>query len=167
MAFAAEEVEDGTGKTGAIVYEQAATVAAWLTRRGYPKFAALAESAQEAILIKATAAGEKAIRPRFVGYPIVEYQALLWPAAGAPDWRDFELRSDQVPDSHKEGVRLICEEMASGRYDSTASSVGVKRERHNGKELEYRDNGKGSGFPELFPDIYDVLKRSLPRTISG
>lgn len=166
MAFDAEEVEDGTGKPDAIVYEQAATAAAWLARRGYTRFSTKTESEQEAIMINATQIGEEAIRPRFVGFPIADQQALLWPAHGAPDWRDAEVNPGAVPDSQKEGVRLICEKLADGSYESTLSSAGIRRERHNGKELEYQMQGRGASFAELFPEIFSVLRKSLPRSIT-
>lgn len=89
MAFTPDEIEDGTGKSTALVYsttgDPVAECLAYLTREGRPAFYALGAAtingvpAREIHVLRAVRYVEERARRRIKGLPTVRGQALLMP----------------------------------------------------------------------------------------
>lgn len=159
MAFAAGEVEDGTGLSTAIVYEAVAPAVTWLDRRGYTALGLLASDAlKEKAMIMATAAAEKALRPRFGGQPIKVAQSLLFPARGAyrQDYRLID--EDEVPIRYLEAIRLLANSSAQGKLMvNGAASGGVRRDWARGTGTEYFDGFNPASFSANHPQEWGLL----------
>lgn len=150
MAFDPAEIEDGTGKAGALVYEEPDTVAAWLTRRlgEASAFAAADEDEQIAALLRATETAEAEVARVFAGVPLSAGQGLLFPALGAygaagiliSSGSNVEDAQPALPVRYLEGIRLLAEEAAAGRLMRFAGGpAGIKSESSKRGSITYRD----------------------------
>lgn len=79
MAFELEEIEDGTAKATALVYAPTSDAVTYLTRRGRPRFVALAEDLQDVHFLRGTEYVEVFARPYIRGLIVLRDQGLLWP----------------------------------------------------------------------------------------
>ena len=159
MAFAAGEVEDGTGLSTAIVYEAVAPAATWLDRRGYTALGLLAtDLLKEKAMILATAAAEKALRPKFGGQPIQAAQSLLFPARGAyrQDYRLID--EDDLPIRYLEAIRLLADKSAQGKLMVNGSANGgIRRDWARGTGTEYFDGFNPTSFSANHPQEWAML----------
>ena len=162
MAFSAAEVEDGTGKSTATVYEQNATVATWLTARGLTAFAGKTDSEQQAIMRYVTAVAEDQARGSFRGGVTSDDQALLWPAVGAYGQRGGLYDAGTVPETWKAGLRLLYEEHASGSFLPSADTVGIKSEHDEGGGREFRDGARLDRISTAHPVAWARIRAALP-----
>lgn len=165
MTLTADQIEDGTGKPTAIVYEDLATVAAWLTIRGLTVFAGKAEADQIAALVTATSAAEDEVRLRLRCSPITDDQGLLFPASGAYSASGDLFAEDARPRTYLEGIRLLAEEAAAGRLVLTPPApAGIKEERSRQGGIVYRDNAGGiSALAAHHPEAHKKIASVIPR----
>lgn len=111
MAFGATEVEDGTGLSTALVYEQAAAAATWLTHaaRGLTVFDALSAGNQDISLLNSTRFAEDLIRHRVDGVVLTKAQALTFPRVGCTDRLGRSFDSDETPPDLLAMIRHLAE----------------------------------------------------------
>lgn len=165
MPLTADQIEDGTGKPTAVVYEDLATVAAWLTLRGLTVFAGKAEADQIAALVRATSAAEDEVRLRLRGTAITDDQGLLFPASGAYSAAGDLFAEDARPRTYLEGIRLLAEESAAGRLVLTAPApAGIKEERSRQGAIVYGDGAGGvSALAAHHPEAHKKIVSVIPR----
>lgn len=162
MPFPDDEVEDGTGKSTATVYEQNAVTAAWLTARGLTVFAGKTDTEQQQTMRYVTAVAEDQARKYFRGGTVSDDQALLWPAIAAYGQRGGLYDADTVPETWKAGLRLLYEEHADGTFLASASAAGIKREWDEGGGREFRDGFSSAVIATAHPAAWSRLRAALP-----
>lgn len=168
MPFAADEVEDGTGKATALVYEQNAAVAAYLERRlAVSSFADAAEEAQQRHQIKATEEVELTLRPYLRSLPLTQGQRLLFPARGAYDssgrYLDDDPWSQFLAGPLVEAIRLLSEEVAKGTFKQYAGGPPVVSESSMRGSITYRSGVDPNHLATSHPDIWRLVARMRPR----
>lgn len=173
-ALTAAEIESAapnawTGKPSALVYESEGDVSAWLVKRGLTAYSARPEDDKAADLVVVTETVEAEIATRIKGVPVTpgrlgERQGLLFPAAGAYDSSGELVPSDSAPLGLLEGIRLLAEEKAAGRFLKGQRSPGIKRQKHREvMELEYFEGVDGSSIATLHPDAWRRIAKAFPR----
>lgn len=162
MPFDDDEVEDGTGKATATVYEQNAVTAAWLTARGFVAFDGKTDTEQQQTMRYVTAVAEDQARKYFRGGTVSDDQALLWPAIGAYGQRGELYDADTVPETWKAGLRLLYEERAAGTFLVGADAAGIKREWDEGGGREFRDSSSPAAIATAHPAAWNRLRAALP-----
>lgn len=166
MTLKALEIESATpnewtGKLTSLVYETEAQVADWLARRGHLKFEAADD--EEEILIRATERSEDEIRDLFRGASVTRDQGLLYPALGAYDSRGRLLKSDTAPAEYLEGIRLLCEVMATpGAFMPNIDASGIAAETTKRGSITYRLSADPASLAFNHPDIWKRLKVAVP-----
>lgn len=163
-AFTAAEVEDGTGKTTALVWEQPTTTATWLSDRGKTSFSAAADAAQKTAALRATEEiSDELLRLGFNGAPIVDGQTLLYPAYGAYRQDGRTIDSDTIPRELLEAYRLAAEEIAAGTWlPSSAQPTNLRRIKKAGAEAEFFATSSPGSISLDHPEIARRL-----RTVAG
>lgn len=157
----ADEIEGGTGRPGAVVYESPVVGISWLVRRGKNAFAGLDDAAMEAAAINAVEAAHDALllygfdSPKT--YPV---QALAFPASGAYAFDGRLFAPDEIPTDLLEGIRLIEEEIAAGTWMPTAGQGPIKRMEADGSEVEYFSSP--DTLEAQHPAIAGKLRRCVP-----
>lgn len=161
------EIEDGTGKATAEVYDTTDAAAAWLVKRNPASaFAALDGPGRESSLLQATELAERHVRLRFRGKPRTygpPRQALLFPASGAygSDMRLFE--TDELPQLYRHGIFLLAEEFAGGTAMKLASAAPVASETGKRMAVSYRAGHDLSSIAANHPEAWALLRTALPR----
>lgn len=161
-AFTTAEVEDGTGKSTALVFEQPATSITWLTDRAKTEFSTASDDAQQSAALRATEElGDMLQVQGFAGAPVVLDQALDWPALGAYGRDGTVFDSDEIPDRYLEAYRLTLEEVTADTW-LNGEAPGIKRFRSpSGSEVEYFGAQSGAGLA-THPEISRRLQAVLP-----
>lgn len=157
------EIEDGTGKSGAVVYEAPATGITWLNTRGKTSFSGASDPLQEQHAVEAVEeAQDILVEWGFEAPPSVSTQSLLFPARGAYGSRNELFDPDELPTALLEAIRLIEEEKAAGTWMAASSSATrvIKARSAPGASVEYRDGAVGALEYE-HPAIYRRLRRCL------
>ncbi len=128
--FSADEVEDGTAKAGALVYENVATITAadgWLDSRQYPSLIGGTEATQKAAMLKATDKVESALSGFLNAVPTSSAQGRLLPLAGAYNYQGDLMPLNTIPTAFLEGWRLACEKEHAGTLTTQGAALaGVK-----------------------------------------
>lgn len=142
MAFTAAEVEDGTGKSTALVYEQASAAAAWLTHaaRGRASFNAASAGDQDKALLAATRLVEDWIRHRVDGVALVKDQALTFPRVGSTSRQGRVWLSDETPSPLLNAIRLMAEEEAGTGIVRHHTDADVEASSAPGASVKYRSH---------------------------
>lgn len=162
MAFAIEEIEDGYGLPGALVYEATEDAVAWLVRRGYTALSGLDEEAQDRALLRATEAAELAVRKRLRGVPSVADQGLLFPASGAYNASGRLMLEAELPRLYIEGIRLLAESVADGTFMAAGPSTGIKEEGSRHSRIVYRDSVDFTTLATQHPEAWDRISSVIP-----
>jgi len=163
FAFSTTEVEDGTGKTTSLVFEQPEDSIAWLNRRSKTAFSAALDSDQESAALRATEElGDQLNSLGFSGTRTVLDQALDWPAIGAYARTGETFDSDQIPAIYLEAYRLTAEEIAAGTWLESESGTGAKRIEADDVEIEYSSGLSAASLAANHPEIFRRLKAVLP-----
>ncbi len=172
FAFATAEIEDGTGKTGAVVYEDTVTVIAALASLGKTSLAGgttTANGTQETAMRNGTAYAEAAFEPYFRGAPSNPGetgatnggQGLLWPAQGALSARGIEWQADVVPLEYLRFVRHVIEEEHAGTLRPAAGrDVTIEEVTGPGRSVRFRN-----AVPDIaatHPHLWREAQRALP-----
>ena len=158
------EIEDGTGKAGAVVYESPATGIAWLNTRGKTSFSAAVDDLQEQHAVEAVEeAQDILVEWGFEAPPTVSTQALLFPSRGAYGWRNRLFDTDELPTPLLEAVRLIQEEKAAGTWMPGAGGGGdaIASMKKAGASVVFR-KGATADIESQHPSIARRLRRCLP-----
>lgn len=156
-AFATAEVEDGTGKAGALVFEQPATTATWLSDRSKTSFSGAADAAQHAAALRATEELlDELQRIGFTGQRKLSTQRLPLPALGAYRQDGETIDSDEIPREFLEAYRLAVEEIAAGTWLTSSGNGNLKRVRKAGAEAEWF--APGASIEAEHPEIYRRLR---------
>lgn len=168
MAFTAEEIEAAspgawTGKAGALIYRDPATVAAFLSRRGKTAFSGSNADDQEVALIRATEAAENAISGRVRGIRLNPGQRLLFPGEGYYDHQGRLLDTNEAPEQYLDGIAYLAEEIRAGTYLLHAAPRGISSERTRTGGVEYRQGSDPSSLAENHPEIWNLLRSAIPR----
>lgn len=163
FVFDIEEVEDGTGKTTALVFEQPAASITWLNRRGKTAFSSASDSDQQTAALRATEElGDQLRTPLFRGTRTVFNQALDWPSTGAYASTGETFDFDEIPTSYLEAYRLTLEEVEAGTWMNNESGAGIKRIEADDVEIEYSSGLSAIGLATNHPEIHRRLKAVLP-----
>lgn len=173
MAFLAEEVESAapnawTGKPTALVYQLPSEIATWLVRRGYAVFAAAEAADQEAILLRVTEVAEDVVREWFRGRAIQAGQRLLFPARGAYDGAGNLVEQDTAPSGYLEGIALMCELDAAGKFLPSAADpmlAAIAEEGSRRGRIVYRGNVDPAALSTQHPEVWRKLRQAIPRFI--
>ena len=163
--FTSTEVEDGTGLTTAVVYEQPATGAAWLVARGKTAFNAASDANQKVYALRAVEELEDVgLQLGFEGAPITDGQGLIWPAQGAYMQAGWLVDPDTVPSEWLEAIRLAEEEMTAGTWMPLAepAAAAIASESADGASTTYRQNIDPASLRVNHPAIHRRLRRCLP-----
>lgn len=156
--FSTAEVEDGTGKSGALVFEQPTATASWLSDRGKTSFSGAADASQQAAALKATEElTDQLMHLGFKGRKLLSTQALIFPSEGAYRQDNELILSGTIPDEFLEAYRLAAEECAADTWMPSRSAAGIKREDVDGNETEYM--GDSTGIDVNHPEIFARLRR--------
>ena len=172
-AFATAEIEDGTGKSTALVYEDTSATIAYLDDRnggsGTSVLSTKTADQQKSAMINGTDAAENAIRPYFRGLPRTDDQNLLFPSDGAigsqrgTSQKVFD--TDETPSTYLEGVRELVELSADGKLWPTSSPdrAMIKSTSRRGHRVEFRDASVAGDLASLHPGVFRRLRTALPR----
>ena len=112
--FDPTEIEDGTGKSTALVFEQTTDTATWLTDRGFPSLAAGDDPSSEAAMLNGTRKVLASLVPFWRGCRRLEDQALLLPSRGAYRKDRRLIKADDIPEDFLEGWRIAVEKQHAG-----------------------------------------------------
>ncbi len=135
MPLAAAQIEDGTGKTTALVYGSEADCEAYLAMRGRTGYASLSGNIgsvekKTVHLIRGTEYVEAYAAQRVLGSRATQSQRLLFPRAGVVV-DGVTLPSGEVPEAWKNATFEAAELSARGEalYDVVDADRAVKRKR--------------------------------------
>lgn len=155
------EIEDGTGKSGAVVYEAPATGITWLNTRGKTSFSSTSDANMERYAVEAVEAiQDLMIQLGFEAPPTVNTQSLLFPARGAYRWDRRMYDPNEIPVHLNEAIRLTEEEMAAGTWMQAQDVGPVKRIEEGGLDVEWFNDV--TTLESLHPNIYRRLRRVVP-----
>lgn len=162
-SFATAEVEDGTGKSTALVYEQPATGITWLNSRGKTSFSAASDALQEQYAQEAVEECEDAIRGLMNGSgPIDPDQALIFPSRGAYSLRGLVFDEDELPAKLNEAIRLAEEEKAAGTWRPGLGAAGIEAESSARGSIEYYEGAQTGEIESDHPDVWRRLRAVAP-----
>ena len=170
MAFSADEIEDGSGKPGAIVYsstgDPVAEAELILARLGKTVFTALTGSIgtvpkKEVHLVLGTRYVEYLAQGRAQGRPSVEGQGLLQPRRG--QYVDgYQVLWEQVPGRWIRACAIAAELSAAGKllHAVVETERNVKREVIGPIETEYTEAGKQEAerYAEVLAELEPLLE---------
>ena len=138
------EVEDGTGKASAVSYASEAEATAYFAARGVDAWADVGDAtAQEASLVRATAALDSWLRGRWLGVKKTQAQALAWPRTDVVDEEGFEVLDTIVPVQVKQAtyeIALVEVQGTSFIQQSVNSSNMVSSETVGPISVAYRND---------------------------
>lgn len=138
FTFDPTEIEDGTGKSTALVFEQPDDTATWLTDRGFPSFAAGNEASSKAASLNGTRKVLAAMVPFWRGQRRNDDQALLLPSRGAYRKDRSLIKTDSIPEDFLEGVRIAIEKQHAGTLYSGVNGQEVASESSARGSISYR-----------------------------
>jgi hypothetical protein len=158
-------VEDGTVIEGANSYVAIADVTAYASAIGNTAWAAAAEAAQEAAILRAMRYIEGNYEHRWKGLRRNRDQALTWPRADVFDQEGYDVRADHIPQLLKDAVcEAALREIASANSlnpdlsrGDLADSVSVSA----GPVSQSRSFRSDTPLYKLFPQIENKLKRYI------
>lgn len=157
------EIEDGTGKSTAVVYEAPATGITWLNTRGKTSFSAASAALQEQYAVEAVEeAQDLLVELGFEAPPTIPTQALIFPSRGASRWDGRLYDTDEIPVHLLEAIRLIEEEKAAGTWMDAADLVGVVDIEEGGASESLSSTIDLSSLEANHPAIYRRLRRCMP-----
>jgi hypothetical protein len=166
VAFAPEEIEDGYGVPGALVYEQTEDAVDWLVRRGFTALRDLEEEEdRDAALLRATEAAEGAVRELLRGTPVTVDQGLLFPASGAYDSTGRLMLEDELPRFYLEGIRRLAEHVAAGTFMKAKAAgppIGIEEEGSRQGRIKYRDGVDFSKLSTNHPEEWRLISSVVP-----
>lgn len=144
MAFLAAEVEDGTGLSTALVYEQAAAAVTWLAHaaRGLTALSGASTANQDKAMLKATQVFEEWMDGKLDGERVAATQALLFPRAGCTDRRGTTFLTTETPPAALKCIRLLAEEEISttGGIVRVVDDASIQSARSHGKSAVFRSS---------------------------
>lgn len=157
----AAEIEDGTGKSAAVVYEAPATGITWLNTRGKTSFSTASDALQEQHAVEAVEEiQDMLVQMGFEAPPTVATQSLLFPARGSHGSRGQLFDPDEIPVRLLEAIRLAEEHKAAGTWMPHAADGDIKKAAADGASVEFRTSA--AALSANHPDIYRRLRRCLP-----
>lgn len=157
---AAALVEDGTGKSTAVVFEQPSTGITWLNSRGKTSFSGATDAQQEQYAQEAVEdLSDIFIDLGFEAPPTQADQALIWPAVGAYRWDGRMWDTDELPAPFLEAVRLTQEEKAAGTWLPSGDTSGIKSDSKDGRTIVYRQNAHT--LEANHPEIHRRLRKCM------
>lgn len=156
------EIEDGTGKSGAVVYEAPATGITWLNTRGKTSFSGATDANMERYAVEAVEAVQDILLQwGFESPPTVTTQSLLFPARGAYRWDSRLFDQDEIPTHLNEAIRLTEEEMAAGTWFPADEVGDVEEIQEGGVTVKYSESS-ASSLQAAHPEVARRLRRCLP-----
>jgi hypothetical protein len=166
--FATAEVEDGTGLSTALVYEQNAAVVSYLNLRlAASTFSAASDAEQKRALLNATEVAEREMRRRVRCFPVTEGQRLIFPAMGAYNSSGRLMDDDSwatfMAGPYVEGIRLLAEAAASGKLLQFAGGPPVSSESSSRGSVSYRGGVDLNSIAASHPDAWSLISRMIPR----
>ena len=157
----AAEIEDGTGKAAAVVYEAPATGITWLNTRGKTSFSGASDALQEQYAVEAVEEiQDMLVIMGFEAPPTVATQSLLFPARGAHDSRGQLFDPDELPVPLLEAIRLAEEKKAAGTWMPHAADGDIKEASADHASVKFRTSS--TALSANHPEIYRRLRRCLP-----
>lgn len=159
--FDPTEIEDGTGKATALVFEQPDDTAAWLTARGFPSFAAGNEATSQAASLNATRKVLAALGPFWRGCRRNDDQALLLPSRGAYRKDRRLIKADEIPEEFLEGVRVATEKEHAGTLYGGAANPDLKVDDVEGVRLEYFGTSSRRAIVDD-AEVWNLISRVCP-----
>lgn len=166
MAFAAAEVEDGTGKATALVYEQASAATAWLTHaaRGLTALSSASATAQDEAMLAATNAVESWLSDRPLdGRRTVAAQALSYPRTGSTNRAGRTYPADEIPLDLLIAIRLLAEEHVSTPIVLVDSKEDREMISAPGASVKYRHGARGASY--RYPEVWERVLRLYDPTL--
>lgn len=161
-------VEDGTGVSGANVYDTAESAASWLVDYGFTAFNAAGTDLRKRYLIEATRFLEQVVETHLTGERAdfgISAQRLHFPRYGAIDWQGALIEADTVPIDYRHAIFLAAEKLAAGvmlsAFDSRSS---IGSESDDGASVVYR---RERDFSELHSDIWSRARPAFSASIRG
>lgn len=166
-AYVTADVEDGTGKSTALIYELPAAVESWLTAtvRGLTVFGDLATDAlKDQALLKATNFAEDLLRERLDGTVLTKEQALLFPRVGCTSRGGRTFESDETPPDYLACIRHFAELEATAALVRHASASDVMSTSGARGSVTFRQGAQsvGARYPEpwaLAMRLFDPCRR--------
>lgn len=161
MAFSATEVEDGTGLSTALVYEQASSSAAWLSHaaRAPSSFNAAGAGGQDKALLTATGVVEDWLRGRLDGVVRTKEQALLFPRVGCTSRTGRTFATSEIPPNLLEAIRLMAEEeVANGGIDVPDDLEDIAAESVAGHTIQYRKSSRAGSASARYPKAWNKAR---------
>lgn len=153
-AFTTAEIEDGSGKTTALVYYTNAQLSAWLTHtaRGYTGFAAATDAAQDKANLKATNVVEEWIRDRVDGVVYVKEQTLTFPRVGSTSRNGRTWQTGEIPYLLLPAIALMAEEEVATGIVRRHAGADLSARSADGVSVTYRTGAKSAAarYPEAW-----------------
>lgn len=154
-------VEDGTGLSGAQVYDTIADCASYLTARGLTAFDSLATDAlKETALLLATEVAEGWVRGRVDGVRRISTQALIYPRRGSSLRDGTHLDADDLPTLYRRGIFELAEVQAGDGIILDDGTGQLTRENFDGHEIYYRRGG-GSATASRYPKAWQLISTTF------
>ncbi len=162
--FAPEEVEDGTGRSTAIVYDNVDAAKAWLDRRGLTAFGLADEDVQKAALVRATDAAEDAIRQHVRLVHFEPTQALLFPGVGAYDSSGRLMEENERPLIYRQGIFLLAAEIIAGTFMQVAKTpLNIASESSRRGSITYRQGVNPGSLAANHSEAWSKISFVIPQ----